>query len=391
MPTSQIKPSVIGRSYNVQEAPIQKLLAEVKIPYDVVSLGQGVPFFGPPTEAIAAAARGLADECCYRYTEDAGLLSLRRVIANKLKTENNISAVPEINIMVTSGGNQAFINVLMAITDIGDEVILLAPYYFNHLMALQFTGCKPVLVKTNESYQPEPENIFQRFTKKTKAIITISPNNPTGAVYSKSVLEKINKFCTDQNIYHISDEAYENFVFEDTKHFSPGSFDTELLHTISIFSFSKSYSMAGYRVGYMVYPSVLQNELLKVQDTIGICPPGPSQSAGEAALKLGSAYPRKFLPEMVRVRELIIEKLRTLDILELPVTKGGFYFFIKLKTSKRTWEIAKKLISDFGVITIPGEVFGSRTPSLRISYGNLTLEQAEIGVERLISGLEKLL
>jgi len=161
-------------------------------------------------------------------------------------------------------------------------------------------------------------------------VLIINPDNPTGAVYSKSVLEEINKFCADQNIYHISDEAYENFVFDGVEHFSPGSFDPELAHTISIFSFSKSYSMAGYRVGYMVYPSVLQNELLKVQDTIGICPPGPSQSAGEAALKLGTAYTRAFLPEMVRVRELIIEKLRTLDILELPVTKGGFYFFITI-------------------------------------------------------------
>ena len=201
--TKHTKPPEIGRSQNVQDAPIQKLLAEVEIPNDVVSLGQGVPFFGPPTEAIAAATNALSDECCYRYTEDAGLLSLRKAIAKKLKTENKITAEPENNIMVTSGGNQAFINVLMAITDIGDEIILLTPYYFNHLMAHQFTGCKPILFQTNEAFQPETDKIFQQFSQKTKAIITISPNNPTGAVYSKNLLEEINKFCADQNIYHI--------------------------------------------------------------------------------------------------------------------------------------------------------------------------------------------
>ncbi|MEF8879970.1 MAG: aminotransferase class I/II-fold pyridoxal phosphate-dependent enzyme, partial [Candidatus Thermoplasmatota archaeon] len=232
-----------SRTHNIPEAPIQKLLEEVKPPENTISLGQGAPFFQPPKEAIQAAIKTIKTPEGNRYTPDAGILSLRKQISKKLEKQNKIKADPEKNITVTSGGNQAFLNTIMAITKPGDNIIILTPHYFNHPMAVQLTGCKPITVETTTNYQPNPEKIFEKVNSKTRAIITISPNNPTGAVYSKNVLKKINQYCKENNIYHISDEAYEKFVYNNKKHYSPSSFDTKNEHTITLFSFSKTYGM----------------------------------------------------------------------------------------------------------------------------------------------------
>ena len=361
---------------------------EVSTPKDVISLGQGVPFFGPPKEAILATSEAL-NKHGYKYTEDAGILSLREAIAKKLHRENHINASPDGNIMVTAGGNQAFINTLMTITNTGDSIIILSPYYFNHFMATKLVGCNPITVETDSDYIPRLEDIFEVVTPKTKAIVTISPNNPTGAVYPKHILKEINKFCSDMNIYHISDETYEHFVFG-AIHQSPASFDKCLEHTISIYSFSKSFGMPGYRIGYVVFPSHLYNEMLKVQDTISICAPTPSQYAAESALNSCPSYAKSFLPTMEKVRNIFIEGLN-ISCVDMPITNGSFYFFIKLHTNKPSWEIAKVLIEKYGVITIPGEVFGFPYPALRLSYGNLNEREAKEGVKRLVKGLNKIL
>jgi aspartate/methionine/tyrosine aminotransferase len=192
-------------------------------------------------------------------------------------------------------------------------------------------------------------------------------------------------------LFHISDEAYEHFLFEGSFHCSPASFDGASEHTISIFSFSKSFGMSGFRLGYMVIPRDVLTHVLKVQDTVSICPPVPSQAAGEAALRLYPQYTREFLPKIDVVRKIFIKRLSSLDCLEMPLTKGAFYFFIRLKTSGSSGEIAKRLIEEHGVIAIPGEAFGADYPSLRLSYGNLTENEAEKGLDRLINGLDKIL
>src|SRR6185369_4150103 len=121
------------------------------------------------------------------------------------------------------GGNLAFMNAVLAITDPGDEIILQAPYYFNHEMAIAMAGCRAVLVSTDENYQLQPDVICRAITPKTKAVVTVSPNNPTGAVYPQKALTQVNKICADAGIYHISDEAYESFTYDGAEHFSPAS------------------------------------------------------------------------------------------------------------------------------------------------------------------------
>jgi aspartate/methionine/tyrosine aminotransferase len=380
-----------GRTSGIQEAPIQKLLMECDVPPDAVSLGQGVPFFPPPTEAVEAAKEALDQDRGFRYSEDAGFLSLRESVAKKLDTRNGISADPANSIMITAGANQGFLNAALAITEPGDEMILLTPYYFNHVMALQLANCNPIISQTNTDYQPDLDDIFSKVTDRTRAIVTISPNNPTGAVYSPQALKDINIYCRDNGIYHISDEAYEDFVFDGAEHVSPGAFDTGPNHTISLFSFSKSFGMPGYRVGYMAYPSRLNEEILKVQDTLIICPPGPAQVAAEAALTRIPDYPSRFVAPMNEVRGLFKQQLSDIPKVKITLTKGGYYFFLRLETDRSSWEISRRLIEEFRVVTIPGRAFGDETPSIRLSYGNIDLETAKIGLKRLKDGLASIL
>ena len=381
----------LGRTQRIQEAPIVKLIADSNVPSDIVDLGQGVPFYGPPKEAILAATRALDKESGFKYSPDAGIGSLREAIARKLASENGVEADPGKSIMVTAGANQAFVNAILCITRPGDYVLVLSPYYFNHVMGIELAGCKPIVVDADRNYQPLVERIGERITKRVKAIVLVSPNNPTGAVYAKDAIKEIGTLCAENDLYFMTDETYEHFVYDDAQHVSALELDKGIEHTISLFSFSKSYGMSGYRIGYAVFPKHIYNEMLKVQDTLTICAPSPLQVAAEAAMKLGAAYPRQFIPRIEKVRRIFIERLSGLESAEMPVTKGSFYFLLRLKTKKNDWDIAKKLIEKHGVITIPGGVFGTRQPALRVAYANVDERLAEEGISRLTRGLKEVL
>jgi aspartate/methionine/tyrosine aminotransferase len=381
----------LGRAEGVREAPIVELISNSNVPSDVVDLGQGVPFYGPPRGAILAGADALGRASGFKYSPDAGLSTFREAIGEKLASENKIEADSNNNIMVTPGANEAFMNAILCTTKPGDHVMVLSPYYFNHVMAIELAGCKPTVIETDDNYLPNIERINQSLTRRVKAIVLVTPNNPTGAVYSRRAIEEISAICAENGIYLISDETYEHFVYDGAQHISALELDKDIEHTISLFSFSKSYGMSGYRIGYAVFPKHIYNEMLKVQDTIAICAPSPLQTAAEAALKIGPAYPRQFIPRIENVRNIFVERLAGFDLAQMPVTKGGYYFLLKLKTKKSDRSIAKRLIEEHGVITIPGEVFGTEYPALRVAYANVDDRLAEKGILRLTKGLTAVL
>src|SRR6185295_13301329 len=197
-----------------------------------ISLGQGVVHFGPPPEATARAVAFLSDHPNHKYQAVDGISELRQAIENKLRAENGIEARPASHVVVTAGGNMAFINALAAIADEGDEIVLQAPYYFNHEMAVVMFGCRPVIVPTDADYQLRPDAIAAAITPRTRAVVTISPNNPSGAVYSERALREVNDLCRRRNVFHIHDEAYEYFLYGGARHFSPGSIPGSAEHTI---------------------------------------------------------------------------------------------------------------------------------------------------------------
>lgn len=378
------------RMKQVRKAPIIHLLSEVSIPTDVISFGQGIPFFGPPKTAVSEVEKNASQPKGFTYSTDQGFFQLRSIIAEKLKKEQDVRVDPETQIMVTAGANQAFMNALLAITRPGDEIIFFTPTYFNYVMAAKMIGCKPVFSTTDKTFQPDISDLKNKITKRTKAIVTISPNNPTGAVYPPSLLNKINALCADHSLFHISDEVYEYFVYDDATHTSPLRFDSMMHHTISLFSLSKSFSLSGYRIGYMVFPENLFDELLKAQDTIGIAAPSPSQFAAQKAIPLGNTHCKKFFSTLENNRKYIQKEFSKHPLIETCWTKGAYYFFFNLNTTQSSWSLAKKLIENYKIIILPGEMFDVSHPAFRLSYGNLSEDGVKKGLHRLSEGLEQL-
>jgi len=356
-----------------------------------IPLGQGVVHYGPPPGALAAIPEFLRTVPHHMYIPDAGLPELRKAFEEKLRAENGIDAPFERRILVTAGANQAFLNAVLAICDPGDEVILLSPYYFNHEMAVALASAVPVVVPTDDRLQPDLSAIRAAITERTRAVVTVSPNNPTGAVYPEETLAAIHRLCAERGIYHVSDETYEYFTYDGTPHFSPGSLGGE--HVISIYSLSKAYGMASWRVGFLVAPEHLHDDLMKIQDTVVVSGPAISQFVGMRAMEEGRGYCGSFLPSLAGVRSKVLARLGEIpDLVSVPPAKGAFYLFAKIHTEMPATGLAERLIREHRVAVIPGETFGvTEGCFLRIAYGSLKEETAVEGIDRLASGLRTIL
>ena len=385
--------SLISRMQTVQ-SPIIPVVGElIKNCPGTISLGQGVVSYNPPPEAIELLPKFLAEPANNLYKAVEGIPPLLTALSSKLQAFNGIDINDDNCIVVTAGSNMAFMNAILAITSVGDEIILNTPYYFNHEMAITMAGCHPVLVKTDENYQLRPEAIALAITPKTRAVVTISPNNPTGAVYSQEVLQQVNQICRDRSIYHISDEAYEYFTYDGVKHFSPGAFVGSREHTISLYSLSKAYGFASWRIGYMVIPKNMLVAVKKVQDTILICPPVVSQYAALGALQAKEDYLKTNIAAIAQVRSCAINSLNRLQgLCTITLANGAFYFFLKVHTHIDAFELVTRLIQEHQVAVIPGTTFGMNDGCyLRVAYGALQKETATVGIERLVRGLQTIL
>lgn len=383
----------VSRMQAVQ-SPIIPVIGElIRQNPGTISLGQGIVHYGPPPEAIAQLSTFLADPANHRYQAIEGIPALQTAIATKLQAFNHIEINANNRIVVTAGSNMAFMNAILAITSIGDEIILQTPYYFNHEMAIAMAGCRAVLVPTDAHYQLQLDAIAAAITDRTRAIVTVSPNNPTGAVYPAADLQAVNQLCRDRGLYHISDEAYEYFTYDGITHTSPAAFPNAEGHTISLYSLSKAYGFASWRIGYMVIPAHLFDAIRKVQDTIVICPPVVSQYAAVGALQAGQAHCQSYLPAIATVREQVLKSLAPLsDICAIAPTDGAFYVFLKLDTQLDAFEVAKRLIENHQVAVIPGTAFGLENGCyLRVAYGALQLETVQAEMARLVNGLQTIL
>jgi len=384
-----MSPFSVSRRMSVVQTPIIPVIGElIRAHPGTVSLGQGVAWYGPPPSAWARIQGFFGNPANHKYGPVQGIPELLELIQLKLEMENAIS-VKGRRIVVTAGANMGFLNALFAIADPDDEVILPLPYYFNQEMAIRMLNCKPVLVPTDADFRLQPEHIRAAITERTQAVVTISPNNPSGAVYAEADLRAVNALCREAGIYHISDEAYENFVYGRSRHFAPASIEGSEAHTISLYSLSKAYGFASWRIGYMVIPERLYPAILKVQDTNLICAPLIAQHAAVGALEVGSGYCREKLKTTARVREIVLNELESLrDFCHIPPADGAFYILLKVETTLNSMTVAERLIREHGVAVIPGVAFGLDGGCyLRIAYGALDETTAAKGIRRLVKGL----
>jgi len=358
-----------------------------------ISLGQGVVHYGPPGAALEAARAALNDPATHHYQNEAGLPPLVERVGAKLRRENGIDMAEGSRVMITAGANMAFMHAILAVTEPGDEIVLPVPFYFNHAMAIEMAGCRVVTVPTDGRYQLRLDAIRRAISDRTRAIVTVSPNNPSGAVFSEPSLREVNALCGERGLYHLADEVYEYFTYGAARHVSPGSFANAAAHTISMYSLSKAYGFAGWRIGYVVYPEHLAAAMMKSQDTILVCPPVISQIAAAAALDVGRAYCAPHVRELSAIRDIVVEELSALAPLgEVAAADGAFYCLLNVHTGMSPLALAERLIREHRVAVVPASAFGMTGGcALRVAYGALQKETVAAGIGRLVTGLREIL
>ena len=382
-----------ARMEAVQAPVIPDVAALIRQNPGTISLGQGVVHYGPPPEAFEAVAAFGGEAAEHHYRDAAGLPELHEALRLKLAAENGTGVDDAEQVLfVTAGSNMAFYHMVLCACDPGDEVVVMSPFYFNHEMAIAMANCRAVEVPTDERYGLRADAVEAAVTGRTRMVVTISPNNPAGVVYDPGALAAVNDLCRRRGIYHVSDEAYEYFTYG-ARHLSPGSIPGSAGHTVSLFSFSKSYGLANWRVGYAVAPRRLIRGLQKSQDTILICPPVVSQLAAAGALRAGPAYFRGYIDGLDRVRAMCLERLGELEPrCVVPEANGAFYLLARLQTRLPSMRVVERLVREHGVAVIPGSGFGlTDSCCLRIAYGALEPHTVEEGMDRLVRGLDLIL
>jgi aspartate/methionine/tyrosine aminotransferase len=372
---------------------IPTIAALVRATPGTISLGQGVVSYGPPPDAVATLPAQMADVQLNKYQAVSGMAPLVQAIEAKLAAENSLSVSPHSLVMVTAGSNMAFLNAVLAVADPGEEFILPMPYYFNQEMAIRMAGCVPVPVPVRDDWQLDVAAIAAAITPRTRAIVTVSPNNPTGAVYPEADLRAVNALCAQHGLYHFSDEAYEYFTYDGARHFSPASIPGAQGHTLSFYSMSKNFGMASWRVGYVVFPADLFGAMNKVQDTNLICAPVASQLLALQALQLGRDWVQPKVQALAQVRAQVNQSLQGLgDLVEFPNTQGAFYVLMKLPGVADPMAFNRAMTEKYRVATLPGFAFGlNDTASAnyqRLSYGALDAATVAEGVARYVAAVQ---
>lgn len=350
---------------------------------DVCSFSAGEPDFDTP-DHIKNAAKKALDDGKTKYGPAAGEPKLRQAIAQKLQRDNNLDYSAE-NIIVTNGGKHSLFNLMLAFIEPGDEVIIPAPYWLSYPEMVKLTGGVPVIVQTTEEndYKITPAQLRQAITPQTKLFVLNSPSNPTGTVYTPDELKALAEIIVEKNIFVVSDEIYEKILYEDAEHVSIGAFGTEIFQRTFISNgFAKSYSMTGWRVGYLAAPVELIKAMSIIQghSTSNVCT--FAQYGAIAALEDSQGCVRHMLQAFAERRKVILERIRSIPYLSCPTPKGAFYLFVDIsKTGMTSLDFCKALLDSQQVAAIPGIAFGEDR-CIRLSYAT-DMTSIEKGMERL--------
>ena len=336
---------------------------------DVCSLSTGEPDFDTP-EHIKAAAKQALDAGKTKYGPVAGEPQLKAAIARKLHDDNNLHYQPE-NIIVTNGGKHSLYNLMMALIEPGDEVIIPAPYWLSYPEMVKLASGKPVIVRTDAStgYKITPEQLSRAITPKTKLFVLNSPSNPTGMVYNPAEIKALAEVIVDRDILVVSDEIYEKIIYDGAQHVSIGSLGQEIFdRTIISSGFAKGYSMTGWRIGYLAGPI----ELIKATSTIqghstsNVCT--FAQYGAIAALESSQESVEKMRLAFADRREVIFELLDAIPGISCIKPDGAFYMFVNIsKTGMNSLQFCDAFLEQHQVAVIPGIAFGA-DDHIRLSY-----------------------
>jgi aminotransferase len=350
----------------------------------VISLGQALPFFPPPASALRAAQAALLAPDVHSYSTDPGRPSLRRVLAERLGQHAGIDCALD-DLVITAGANHAFATALTTLVSPGEEVVLPAPYFTNHHMQVCAAGAIAVEapLADQSTYGLTWEDIAPAVTPRTRAVVLCNPSNPTGAPVDATPGQRIVQELADRDIFVISDETYMQFVY-DADHWSAASAPGWRRNVVVIGTFSKSFAMMGWRVGFVLADRAVCEQATKIQDAMIICAPMISQIVAEGAVRDEWEYPRLFHREFIRRRQLVAERIGGMPRLEWTPTGGGFFAFARVSGCTDSTALAARLLEDAHVVTIPGAAFGrSGEGCLRLSFGSVSADDLVEGLNRL--------
>ncbi len=357
---TQTRSRLAQRCQYFTEAVIREM-TRIAQKHGAINLGQGMPDFDAPEVVREAACQAIRDGY-NQYAITWGAPALRRAIAAKASLFNRIEAEPETQITVCCGATECMMATMMALIDPGDEVVIFQPFYENYGPDALLSGATPRWVKLRwPDWSFDPQELRNAFSKKTRAIILNTPNNPTGKVFRREELEWIADLCVEHDVYALSDEIYEYIRFGDQPHISIATLPGMAERTVTISGLSKTFSITGWRLGYCIAPADVSVGIRKAHDFLTVGAPHPLQMAGAAALELPSTYYQKLQNDYRRRRDLFVPYLQQAGF-ECEAPEGAYYVMTDITpfaTGLDDVAFVRRMIETVGVSAVPGSSFYS--------------------------------
>ena len=352
---------------------------------NVVNLGGGDPDFDTPRHIVDAGVEAIRGGQTH-YVTSQGIPAFRKAIAEKLSREKGLSYDPDREIVATASGKLALYIALESLLDPRDEVLYLEPAWVSYRPLIELVGGCPVAVSLSpaDNFAVRSTLLERKITPRTKAILINSPNNPTGRVLGPEELQVIREVALKHDLWVVSDEIYEHLVYDGHRHVSIATLPEMRDRTVVVNGMSKAYAMTGWRIGYLAAPSVLSEQILKVQQHVVTCAASFGQTAATEALQGPQDCVKTMRQEYDKRRRRIAEALNSIPGVRCPLPEGAFYFFPEVDYKDYdSWQIAEYLISEAHVAVTPGQAFGEAArKNIRLTYATSMANLLE-AVERM--------
>ena len=356
--------------------------------FDVIGFGAGEPDFDTPTHIKDAAIRAI-NEGKTKYTPVSGIVELREAVADMFGRDYGVEFSCD-EILVSCGGKHSLFNIFMSVLNRGDEVIIQSPYWVSYPAIVEICGGKPVIVETSSdsNFKMSPEQIKEKLSVKTKAIILNSPSNPTGAAYNKDEIKELVETVKDKDIFIISDDIYYKITYDDFEFYNPLMLFPELKEKIIISNgVSKTYSMTGWRIGFTAADKKIISAMSKVQGQSTSNPTSIAQYAALEAVSGNQSFISSMVEKFKERRDFIVEELNSVEGVRCNKPEGAFYVFPEIsgvmqrKGFQGSADFSKKLLEEKQVAVVPGIAFGNDN-HIRISYAT-SFENIRKGIARI--------
>lgn len=363
-------------------------MTRLSIKHDAINLAQGFPDFPAPLELKRAAADAIMGDY-NQYSITWGAKDLREEISKKALKYNHVEADPDSEVTVTCGSTEAMMAAMLALINEGEEVVVFEPFYENYGPDAAVSGAVPRFVPLNDDGSIDENALISAFNKKTRALILNTPNNPCGKVFTKDEMKLIADLCADHDVIAVTDEIYEYIVYDGKKHISIGSLDEMRDRTITISGFSKTYSITGWRIGYVLAQKNLTSAIRKVHDFLTVGAPAPLQHACVTALRFPDSYYKELADMYDGKRKLLYNALKKAGF-ACCLPEGAYYILAEIPENKGMDDMAfaRYLVSEIGVAAVPGSSFfkseeGKHKLRFTFSKKDETLVEAARRLEKL--------